>query len=307
MLNNSKSKKKFTVKIKSKLGGVASQLVNFPVECMLKYVGANENPGLLDNYNGILGVDHPMDELLCSNVGESERVSSGLTTALERHFGAGPRWVGMWSRRFGVTPGSNPEIDVVRLRKMVPRKADDSLGSIDLYPVPQASDPSGFGIAIDVRGMLIGVNGDARFPSPHARRSRIGSLGNVALTWVPSIDAAELANEVALWVKPRFTLPLELERKIGLNFPDDWESGRDLRAITMLEIWSMLPMKKRLFGTGVGRSISIGEFAESDRRLRLACKKGAASIHRDGVPHFWFGEHLRRDITHLAVPLIKIR
>jgi hypothetical protein len=300
-----KKKMKFLIRVKEKVAAAAPPMT--AIGRVLEFAGAIDDPALRAHYDGITGLDCPLDELVSSDVVQSEALADGLAAGVGRHRLDQPGVVAVQTQHLAVTPGSAPEFDIPAIRKMGPKKGSDAISAIDLFPIPDALDPFGFAIEIVMRTIHFGPN--VPF-GPSGRIHNTGTkafpeAGPVSSARPTTMDEAELRVAIKRLVEPRLTVPPGEESNNGLFYPDDWNDGRALRAWVMLQVWSMLPIKKRLMAMDTGRAILTGELAHAEDRLSRACKRHPCPIHRDGVPHFWFGEARRLDLRGLSVPLIK--
>ena len=181
------------------------------------------------------------------------------------------------------------------------------IGGIHSYPVPDISDPSGFAIATDLVGVYFGPNArSVVYRAPRTRRFT-PRTANPSVTWLDPNDKVPLRLAIRKFIEPRLSLSPAIEREASSPMPDDWKVGRALRAFAMLQVWAMLPLKKRLIAAGEGKAILAGELAQAEHRLGESCRGGDVQIHRDGVVHFLFGEMQRLGITMFGVPLIQLR
>jgi hypothetical protein len=298
---------RFIVRIKKKV--VAAPPTMTALDKVLEFVGALEDSDISVSYDSIIGRSCPIEGLASMNIVESEALAVGLAGGLQRHFDHTPGPVAVQTRHLAVTPGSAPVVDVAAVRKMAPSNDIDGISAIDLSAVPDPSDSSGFGIAIAVRTIHFGP--DVQYgPNPRAnnRRSReFPYARGTSRAQAVYMDEVALRDAFGRLLGPRWTVPVAEERDGAHCYPSDWDDGRALRAFILMQILSMLPIEKKLIGAGMGKAILDAELGFAKGRLSAARKGYVSPIHRDGIPHFWFGEAHRLNVVGFSVPLIKLR
>ncbi len=297
----------YLIRIKKKVNNASPTMT--ALHKVLQFVGAIDDPAVREPYDSLIGRTCPPEGFLSSNIIESERLGLGLAAAMQRHIFDNPGLVAVKTRHLGTSPGSKPIVDVPAIRKMMNTKDVDTISAIDLYAVPEPNDPSGFGIAIDVRTVQFGPNVQyGRISRPYNRRCQdFPYAGSVSGDIPEYMDETALRDAFKRLVEPRWTVPIAEEREDSRCYPTNWNEGRAFRAFVMLQIWSMLPIDKRLFASGTGKPILDAELGFAKDRLSTARKGSANPIHRDGIPHFWFGEVHRLNVMGSSVPQVKLR
>lgn len=308
-LRSAKKPTKFRARTKAKTDIAPDHFIPLsPLEQVFELVNADADPDIQNAYEATTGTGNSVEGLVSSNFPESAALSDGIANALQRHLGDTVAQVAIRKQRIGVTPGSAAVLDVRDFRKTAMTRGVDTISGVHCYPIPCPSDPAGFEIATDMVGIFFGPNArQAVQRGPRARRSRTFSrTGMATVTWVDPTDEVPLRDALRKFVEPCLTIGLAGEGDIGRPLPADWADGAALRAFVMLQMWAMLPLRKRLVAAGAGRAILAGEIAQAEHRLVVASKGRVSPIHRDGVVHFLFGEMQRLGITGFTVPLVQL-
>jgi len=295
-------KKKFKAKTKS---------TNMTITQVIDFTTAGADQSVIQNYSDIAGIDRPLDDLVSSNVSHLQDFSIDIMKEVCEYLLANQCEIAVKTRRLGVTPASKPVIDVSAARKSasLPKKARiNMIAGIHIYPVP-SDDPGGFAIAVDLVQLLFGPDARAEMSRMafKARRGRVSAMSEHQLEWLDQSDPAKLQAAIDKLIRPTFSLTTREERDAFLLVPDGWSRGRPERGLMVLAILSMLPVLKKLVSAGAGKPILTAALARLEHDLKLARVSRPCTVHRDGVPHFWAAELKRLGLSHLNVPLVKLR
>ena len=128
------------------------------LERLFKFVNGDEDTQIAAKYAALVGTAYPIGELICSNFPESTALAERVANALQRRLCENPGQVAVRTQRVGLAPGSVPILGVPAFRKMAITRGADMIGGMHSYPVPDLTDPSGFGIATDLVGVYFGPN-----------------------------------------------------------------------------------------------------------------------------------------------------
>lgn len=284
-----------------------------PIDRIIDFVGISDDSDMKEAYRAMFGQARPLDDLVASNLGETNKISMALMTDLKRKCTTDSFEVGIQVRRIRVAPGSAVEVDIPSARKAVRLPKDDGVGAIaaiQLYPVPHNSDPRGFGIAVDTVTVFFGTNARSAVTRAEAKARSRNSVRQMYSTsiWLDPNDDDALKNALNQLLRPRFADQAKSQETSLISLPEGWkdDEARALRELVMLQCLSMLPLKKKLIVVGAGRPLLTRALASAEHRMSEVCKGTTSAIHRDGVPHFWFGESRRLGLDDVSVPLIKL-
>lgn len=275
-----------------------------PLEHVLNFAQIADDATLTAEYEAINGKRNSVDMLVRSNSTAMPALATGLTNAVLRHMAECTSPVAIVTQRIGITPGSASQFDLPGFRKLGRAPGCDVISGIYPYPVPLHSDPRGFGIAVDKITVRVGA------PTFKRRRSR-------GLRYTPPFeqqnhveidcdDEDALHDAFQKMVEPVFYRSRKVEREADESFPDDWRQNRALHGFVMLQVCSMLPVKRTLVATGALRALLAGELGAHEHRLATACKGAESPVHWNGMVHFWYPELARRELNDITVPLIKL-
>lgn len=284
------------------------------VDQILEWVLVDEDPYIRDCYEEILGIaGHPLD-LVLSNLVLMPKILVAGRRALHRHLvDNGFHW-GVQVTRCGVVAGSKVDVDVPAIRKFssyYSRAGVDAIAMIVPCPVPLASDPCGFGIALDHHSLFFGPHVRAEIQKAelkaHTRSKNAPDRGPIQ--WHEPDDEDGLKATMASMFRPPLTKVPNFEGIEEGPTVGGWNAreARHLRGFLTLVTRSMLPMKKALILIGEGRSVMAGPIAAAEVSIKKGRREGQPLVHPDGLPHFWFRELVRLGRDDLAVPLIKLR
>jgi len=299
---NKNSKKKFNVKKKS---------TKMPIARVIDFGTADANQSVMQQYRDISGFDRPLDDIVSSNVSYLEELSRDLMKGVSEYLSENQSEIAVKIRRLGVTPASMPVIDVPAARKCasLPKKAGiNMIAGIRVYPVP-SDDPGGFATAVDLVQLIFGRDARSEVSRMElkARRRTVSAMSEYQLEWLDQNDPEKLQAAIDKLIRPTFSLTTREEKEAFLLLPDGWSRGRPERGLMVLAILSMLPLLKKLVSAGAGKPILTAALARLEHDLKLARVSRPCTVHRDGVPHFWAAELKRLGLSHLNVPLVKLR
>lgn len=284
------------------------------IERILAFARCGEDGHAGAIYSAIIGLEGSITDLSLANFSQMERLEEAVAAALLARFAqTNDQWA-IRSTLADVVPGSKVVIDVPKARAALRFYAKAEVNTIMTVlpaPVPLASDPTGFGMAVEARALVFGPNAQAIMQRADIK-SRIrgtGSRSATSMVWYQPNDAAALKKELRNMFRPSWIqLPL-LEGAQEAAPPDGWNkaSARRLRGLVTLMTRSMLPTKKALGFVGEGKSMAVGAITAAEIGMKKACRSSRPPVHPDGLPHFWFDELRRLGLTDVAVPLIKLR
>ncbi|RXZ64252.1 hypothetical protein [Pelagerythrobacter rhizovicinus] len=278
-------------------------------ERLLQFVEAADDPPLMDRYDALMGVGRPVDDVLASYRDLFKEGAKVGLASIERSMVKEGADLKFQVSRIAIRPFADPDFSIADARK-VPAKYGsagyDGIASVRFCPVPHP-DTGADMIAMDT---VVLYSGNPPPSRPVRRRRSPAATDGVdhaaSVTFNLNDGAAVKAALASIFYPPLAHLP------IGDPFEDKDKrfakgSKQAERALVTLMCRSQLPVKKMLIGFGAGKSIVDGVHGRLEYLLKERCKGTPALVHRDLVPHFWFGELRRLELHHLSVPEIKLR
>lgn len=271
-------------------------------------------PHTRDVYSAITGLEGSINDLSMANFGQIKRIEETVMAALSARIAqANEQWA-VRSTIVDVVPGSKVVIDVPKARTALRfyAKADvNTIMTVSCAPVPQSSDPTGFGIAVEARALIFGANARAMAQrvDTKSRIRNTGFCGPISTAWYEPNDQAALKKALHDMFRPSMVHLPSLEGTHEACVPDGWNkaSARRLRGLMTLMTRSLLPTKKALGFVGEGKSMMVGAITAAEVAMKKACRSSRPPVHPDGLLHFWFEEQRRLGLTDVTVPLVKLR
>ena len=292
-----KKRKKSTTSLKKKTIG----------ERLLKYAGAGDDQRIRERYDALLGTGRPTDDVLASYTHLLKEGAKVAQTSLQNSIAQAGVDLQFQVSRIAIRPLSNLEFSVVDARKAATeygKSGYDGFASVRFCPVPHPDSGADM-IAMDVVALFSG-NPLPRMPVRRRRRAAATDGVERSSTVTLSGKSAAKAALASMFYPPLTRLPkadpLEGEDQVFAT-----ESKVAERALVTLMCRSQLTVKKMLIGFGAGKSILDGVQGRLEYLRKERCKGSSEVVHRDLVPHFWFGELRRLELHDLSVPAIRLR
>jgi len=285
-----------------------------PMQSILEYVGAADDPDALAAYNAIFGIEGPIVDLSIANHVRMSAVRDAVVETMTSHLSQNGQEWGLQVTRLGVVAGSSAEIDVPEVRKqsrIYTQAGVDAITAVVPSPVPLSSDPNGFGIALDSCALVFGPGAESLLQRAElkARPRRKDAPRRTSICWQGPDEADELKAALTRIFRPSLINGIALEGISEAPVSDEWKrrSACRKRGFVTLMMRSMLPLKKSLSLVGESRSLVVGAIAAAEGAMKKAQRDSKPCVHPDGLPHFWFRELRRLGLDDISVPLVKLR
>lgn len=282
---------------------------NSVADRVLQYVGAADHPDLRNRYSALFGDIRPVDVALASYTDLLKEGAKGALASLSSLMATEGGELKFQVNRIAVGPSAKPDFSVGDARKVAAeygRAGYDGIAEVRFCPVPDPGTGADM-IAMDAVALFTG-NPTPTYLGKRRRRTKAadGVQRSAVRAFSLNDEAAVNAALAAIFHPPLTRLPTgDPFEQEGQSFAKGSKQAE--RALVTLMCRSQLPVKKMLIGFGAGKSIVDGVHGRIEYLLKEQCKGTPPLVHRDLVPHFWFGELRRLELHHLSVPEIKLR
>ena len=274
---------------------------------LLRYAKLAHDDARAENYEALLGCE-PHGELLSSNFVEQRHLVNAVDKDLRALRKEQEMEIGLQFEHFEVVPASHIDVSVKTIKsksKVYAKAGVSSIRCLHFLDVPLADDPLGFGIRPVMAAVLFGprIKYDIEVLT---RGSKIGQR-KPDVEWIEASKKAQVTDAVKRVLAPKLVgekASLDAAARVGI---DDWMKNASLRAFVKLQVLSVLPLRKRVYGDGRGTHILEPALRAAELRLKTARQWEEPGIHRDGVQHFWFGEIQRLKFEEFSLPFIRLR
>lgn len=276
---------------------------------ILKFADTTEGAAPRAQYEALFAISRPVDDALASNTNLLKEGAKVALAGLENSMLSKGADLKLQISRIKVCLFDDLDFSVLEARKVIGKYGKDGydgIGAVRFCPVPHPETGATV-IAMDAVTLYTG----SPSPSRPIRRRRRASFGDEierasSVTFNLSDRATVKAALASLFYPPLSRLPIRdpFENE-GQRFAKG--NSQTERALVTLMCRSQLPVKKMLIGFGAGKSVMDGAQSRIEYLLKEKCKGSPEVLHRDLVPHFWFGELRRLGLDHLSVPTIRLR
>lgn len=293
---------------------IADSTKRTTIQRILEFAQVADNPNIGACYDAILGAAGSIVDLSLANRAQASTICDAVHKALLRHLIGNEQEWGLQRTRLGSASGAAIEIDVPEVRKasrFYAQAGVDAIAMVVPGPVPDITDPSGFGMALELWTIVFGH--DARELIQRAdsklRTRRTRPAPRSSIEWYGADDRAALKTALTNMFCPALTKAPPFDGATEGLTSDEWDTrpARQKRGFVTLMTHSMLPLKKAVTLIGEGKSMVVGAMAAAEVAMKKGKQGSKPTVHPDGLPHFWFQELRRLGLDDIAVPLVKLR
>ncbi len=280
---------------------------------MLKYAGVTDDPERRQRYLALVGCQ-VHDELLSCNLVQGKNLVSEMSSGLSKVASAPGFEIAVQIQRFATSPSSRIDFDVKEARQRVRDYKEVGVSSISsIVPVdlPLTNDRSQFVVEPQVRSLLFGpsISGPMEQRRRTFRKSALSNDGATTLEWIDAEDGESLRQAVEDVIAPPLvggSSGKDAAEAAGIEW---WMKPKRAahRAWVILQVYSMLSMKKRYKAQGHGKSLLEPALSGAYERYRQLRSIDGPAIHRDAVLHFWAEEIRLLGLDDYRLPLVRTR